>query len=91
MILSINLKVPLTERECLSLLKALGPDNALAPRGVSIYIECEEGAFVARITCSQEVQVLTCRNTVDDLLEHLSIALSVVRKTDYAFKSSHEA
>ncbi len=62
------------------LAKALEPDNARAPPGVSVMctgdgvLEC-----VVEVECRGPRGILTLRNTVDDLLQALQAAESALR------------
>ncbi|NPA96542.1 MAG: hypothetical protein GXO32_02945 [Crenarchaeota archaeon] len=88
----VYIVIPTDSREqCESASRSLEPDNASAPNGVEIGVKCEGNYFTAEIVCLDSVSTLTCRNTVDDLLSHLFIALRAVRIINHAFKSSHVA
>jgi len=87
----VSFRVPTdSAARCVSAIRAVEPDNADAPPGISISMRCDGSIIVAEITCL-ESYLLTCRNTVDDLLQHLFTALRTSRIINHAFKSGHEA
>lgn len=74
----IILRIPLNSRNmCLGVLEALEPDNYEVPQGVGIKIMCEGNIFVVDMV-SQRVHILTVRNTIDDLLVHLNLAVKSI-------------
>jgi tRNA threonylcarbamoyladenosine modification (KEOPS) complex Pcc1 subunit len=80
MIIEIKLAIPIKDLEtCRSVKNALEPDNATAPPQISITIECENSAIVVHVK-GKDVNILTFRNTVDDLLEHLSLAKKLLQQ-----------
>ena len=88
MIIVVKMRVRMDEKTCISLTRALEPDNRSAPRGVSISMECDSQGLVCVVEC-RNTSILTCRNTVDDILEHAATALKLVERLDHAFKSRH--
>ncbi len=89
--ITVYIEIPLqSEDVCRAVIKAVEPDNRDAPAGVSIQMMCSKSILRATVVC-REVKVLTCRNTVDDLVEHVLIAARSVRSINHAFKSGHEA
>lgn len=78
----VVLRVPVESKSlCLSVLEALEPDNTTAPKGVSISAYCDDETFVAQVY-SEDVAVLTTRNTVDDILVHVNLALTTISLID---------
>ncbi len=57
---------------CRAILSSIEPNNRTAPSGIEIGCECCKGILIIEIL--SEGSVLTFRNTVDDLLEHVTIA-----------------
>lgn len=62
-----------------ALIRALEPDNVGAPSNINISSIVESNMlkivieFIGRLE-----EILTLRNTIDDLLQHLNVALKVV-------------
>ncbi|MEM1542199.1 MAG: KEOPS complex subunit Pcc1 [Ignisphaera sp.] len=77
MYVEINIHTGSNEK-CLSVLSAIEPDNYSAPYGVSIQMECIKDTLVVR-TGFLGSKLLTFRNTVDDILEHVSISIKTVK------------
>ncbi|MEM0372073.1 MAG: KEOPS complex subunit Pcc1 [Ignisphaera sp.] len=73
----INIYTASNER-CLNVLSAIEPDNHSAPYGISIKMECINDTLVVQTTFSG-TRLLTLRNTIDDILEHVSIAIKTVK------------
>jgi len=88
MIVSIEILIPVDKRICEALRKALEPDNRGVPSGIEIAMRCSDDGFFCVVLC-RDAPILTCRNTVDDILEHASTALKLVSEIDHVFKSSH--
>ena len=65
---------------CQSLVDAVEPDNALVPPGISISMKCENGILIVEVV-AENTPILTIRNTVDDLLVHIGLALKTVSMT----------
>ncbi len=62
-----------------ALIKALEPDNTNAPSIIGINSIVEEGMLKIMVEfIGEPEEILTLRNTIDDLLEHLNVALKVV-------------
>ena len=61
-----------SEDLCRAILSSIEPDNATAPQHTKIVCICENGLL--RIEVVSDGPILTFRNTVDDLLEHVAIA-----------------
>ncbi len=62
-----------------TLLRALEPDNSSVPSNIIINSVVEEKILKILIELiGRPKDILTLRNTIDDLLEHLNIALKVV-------------
>jgi tRNA threonylcarbamoyladenosine modification (KEOPS) complex Pcc1 subunit len=75
MIFEITLRIPTkSEKICRSILEALEPDNATVPQGITIAMRCEDPEIVV-IVKAEDVNILTFRNTVDDILVHINIGL----------------
>ncbi len=65
--------IPFWDSElCRAILSSIEPDNRTAPPSIEIKCGCREGALVVEILGTSSM--LTFRNTVDDLLEHVAIA-----------------
>jgi tRNA threonylcarbamoyladenosine modification (KEOPS) complex Pcc1 subunit len=80
MIIEVKLAIPMKDLEmCRSVKNALEPDNATTPPQISITIECKDDAIIVHIK-GKDVSILTFRNTVDDLLEHLSLAKKLLEQ-----------
>ncbi|MCI4437108.1 MAG: CTAG/PCC1 family protein [Ignisphaera sp.] len=80
MIIEVKLTIPIKDLEtCKSVKNALEPDNATAPPQISITIECENSAIIVHVK-GKDVNILTFRNTVDDLMEHLSLATKLLEQ-----------
>jgi len=75
-----------SDRECVSVWRAVEPDNASAPRGVEIRGRCSSNVLEIEIVC-RDVDVLTCRNTIDDLLSHVSIASKTIETLERDLRS----
>jgi len=69
--------IPIANKElALSIVKALEVDNRLVPKGMSIVMNLTpNGDISILIKIKNHVDILTLRNTIDDLLEHLSLLL----------------
>jgi len=62
-----------------TLIKALEPDNVNVPSSITINNIAEEGMFKIIVEfIGNPEEILTLRNTIDDLLEHLNVALKVI-------------
>lgn len=73
------IEIPMIEEKFMSsLIKALDPDNKLAPKGIVIDIQKESEYLKIIIRAKKSVELLTFRNTIDDLLEHVAIILKVL-------------
>jgi tRNA threonylcarbamoyladenosine modification (KEOPS) complex Pcc1 subunit len=78
----ITLEIPMkSEKICKSIVDALTPDNYTAPRGISIDMKCNGGNLAVNVR-AESVGVLTVRNTVDDILAHINIALKSISTID---------
>ena len=64
---------------CRAILTSIEPDNRSAPPGIDIRCRCHEEAL--EVVVSDESSVLTFRNTVDDLLEHVTVAWRSIEAT----------
>lgn len=75
---SVSIVVPLpNERVCHAILSALEPDNRTAPPGITIDARCNDSALIASVI-GIGVNILTWRNTIDDLLAHVALALKLI-------------
>ncbi len=74
----INLQLGFVKRKQRdALLKSLMADNVAFPDGLSIGISTDrDNALVIQISCKRGVGTLV--NTLDELLEHISIGLKVI-------------
>jgi len=78
LIYEIIIRIPFRyENICLSILKAIQPDNMLAPKGIDIEMICQD-SILKIIVKGIDVNVLTIRNTVEDIFMHLLSAYKVL-------------
>ena len=63
---------------CMAILKGIEPDNATAPQNISISARCDNNVLYIEVE-GYDVKILTYRNTIDDLLEHISIAYRSIK------------
>ena len=61
-----------SEDLCKAILSSIEPDNVTAPQHIRIVCVCENGLLKVEVV--SDGPILTFRNTVDDLLEHIAIA-----------------
>jgi hypothetical protein len=57
-------------------MKALIPDNINFPKGLSMKIFSQDNTLV--LDASSKTGILTLLNTIDEVLEHISIAKKVI-------------
>lgn len=62
-----------SNERCSSVLEAIEPDNYLLPHNISIHMKCVGKVLAVQIE-SSDPYPLTLRNTIDDILEHISLA-----------------
>jgi len=60
-----------------AIMDSLKPDNIEAPLGLSVDMEEKGKILVIKISCHSGIATLI--NTVDEILEHISIAKAVLR------------
>ena len=78
MILETFIEITTRDEEiCRSVLEAVEPDNREAPKNISIEMMCKNNVLYIHVK-GVDVPILTFRNTVDDLLEHISIAIKTL-------------
>lgn len=78
--MNINIEIEIhanNNKKCISILEAIEPDNYILPQGIFISMKCLNEVLVIRIE-SNNAHILTFRNTVDDLLEHITITLKTL-------------
>lgn len=76
----IELSIEITmsnENICRAVKNAVEPDNKAAPNSIIISVACQDNVMKILIR-GVDTKILTFRNTVDDLLEHISIAMKTV-------------
>jgi hypothetical protein len=64
-----------SEKEVDTMINALTPDNVRVPRGLKIDMRSENKCLVIDILC--EIGSGTFLNTIDELLEHISLSRAV--------------
>ncbi len=78
MMIELNMEITIkNKRMCESIIKAVEPDNVTAPSTITIDMICQNESMKIVIK-SSDTKILTFRNTVDDLLEHISIAMKTI-------------
>ena len=76
--ITILMEISFASRKLLkAILEALRPDNIGAPQGLSVDMEDKGELLVIKISCHSRIATLI--NTVDEILEHISIAKAVLR------------
>ncbi len=79
MIYEIAIEIPVNSSDiCSAVLNAIKPDNIAAPSGIEIEMECHNTQFKI-IVRGSNVNILTIRNTVDDIFMHLLSAYRVLQ------------
>jgi len=72
MTIELAISIPLGDVDmCRSILESVQPDNLLAPKGITIDMECRNSDLNI-IVRGEKIGILTFRNTVDDLLMHIN-------------------
>ncbi|MEL9940643.1 MAG: KEOPS complex subunit Pcc1 [Ignisphaera sp.] len=80
MMLELSIEIVMNdENTCRSVLNAVEPDNKTAPSSIAIDVTCQ-GNVMRVVVRGSNTKILTFRNTVDDLLEHISIAMKTVKE-----------
>lgn len=80
--LQITLHIPINNNHiCKSILDSLIPDNTEIPQGISIEMFCDSNTLFIKML-SEETSILTTRNTIDDLLSHINLALRCIYLID---------
>lgn len=64
-----------SKKEIDTLIDALTPDNVRIPEGLKINIRCENKCLIIDIQCKNGSG--TFLNTIDELLEHISLSRAV--------------
>lgn len=76
--ITILMEISFVSRKLLkAIVEALRPDNIGAPQGLSVEMEDKGELLVIKISCHSGIATLI--NTVDEILEHISIAKAVLR------------
>jgi|UniRef100_A0A7J2U6R7 tRNA threonylcarbamoyladenosine modification (KEOPS) complex Pcc1 subunit len=74
----LTLEIPINEDICKSVIDSVEPDNVTAPPQIAIEMLCSGGILTVNVR-GKDVNLLTFRNTVDDLIEHISLATKIVK------------
>ncbi|RLG89167.1 MAG: hypothetical protein DRO15_01190 [Thermoprotei archaeon] len=73
-----RIRIPIADEKFLkSVIKALEPDNKSVPEGIIIDIQIEPRHLSIVVKAIKSIEILTFRNTIDDLLEHLATIFRV--------------
>ena len=76
--ITILMEISFASRKLLkAIMDSLKPDNIEAPLGLSVDMEEKGKILVIKISCHSGIATLI--NTVDEILEHISIAKAVLR------------
>ena len=76
--ITILMEISFASRKLLkAIMDSLKPDNIGAPLGLSVDMEEKGKILVIKISCHSGIATLI--NTVDEILEHISIAKAVLR------------
>ena len=76
--ITILMEISFASRKLLkAIMESLRPDNIGAPQGLSVDMEDNVEFLVIKISCHSGIATLI--NTVDEILEHISIAKAVLR------------
>ena len=76
--ITILMEISFASRKLLkAIMDSLKPDNIGAPLGLSVDMEERGKILVIKISCHSGIATLI--NTVDEILEHISIAKAVLR------------
>ena len=76
--ITILMEISFASRKLLkAIMDSLIPDNIGAPLGLSVDMEEKGKILVIKISCHSGIATLI--NTVDEILEHISIAKAVLR------------
>lgn len=76
--ITILMEISFASRKLLkAIMDSLRPDNIGAPQGLSVDMEEDGELLIIKISCSSGIATLI--NTVDEILEHISIAKAVLR------------
>lgn len=76
--ITILMEISFASRKLLkAIMESLRPDNIGAPQGLSVDMEDNGEFLVIKISCHSKIATLI--NTVDEILEHISIAKAVLR------------
>ena len=76
--ITILMEISFASRKLLkAIMDSLKPDNIGAPLGLSVDLEVNGKILVIKISCHSGIATLI--NTVDEILEHISIAKAVLR------------
>lgn len=76
--ITILMEISFASRKLLkAIMDSLKPDNIGVPLGLSVDLEENGKILVIKISCHSRIATLI--NTVDEILEHISIAKAVLR------------
>ncbi|MCC6045619.1 MAG: hypothetical protein LM572_02450 [Ignisphaera sp.] len=68
------------ESICRAVMDSVKPDNITAPPQITIEMQCDSGMLIIKMK-GENVNILTFRNTMDDLLEHISLATKIIKSS----------
>lgn len=76
--LDLNLKLGIKESE--TILKALIPDNVNIPEDLKIVMSNKRDSLIIKIKSNDNIETVT--NTIDEILNHISLAKMVIKNND---------
>ncbi len=76
--LDLNLKLGIKESE--TILKALIPDNVNIPEDLKIVMNNKRDSLIIKIKSNDNIETVT--NTIDEILNHISLAKRVIKNND---------
>lgn len=76
--LDLNLKLGIKESE--TILKALIPDNVNIPEDLKIVMNNKRDSLIIKIKSNDNIETVT--NTIDEILDHISLAKRVIKNND---------
>lgn len=76
--LDLNLKLGIKESE--TILKALIPDNVNIPEDLKIVMNNKRDSLIIKIKSNDNIETVT--NTIDEILNHISLAKMVIKNND---------
>ena len=69
-----------SKKKCESIINALVPDNVKIPDGLYVRVSNKGSRGLISVSAGGNARCSSLTNTVDELLEHISVAISVVEK-----------